>query len=87
MLRKLPWSLLSSALSSLKKGYLTWIGYYNRIEPETLGDQRTLNRGSSEPLLDDVQQALLMFTGDCQQKNPDPDDSSSAAPVAPVGRA
>jgi len=32
---------------------------YNRIGPETLGDQRTSNRGSSEPLLDDVQQALL----------------------------
>lgn len=32
---------------------------YNRIGPETLGDQRTSNRGSSERLLDDVQQALL----------------------------
>jgi transposase len=32
---------------------------YNRIGPETLGDQRMSNQGSSEPLLDDVQQALL----------------------------
>jgi len=32
---------------------------YNRIGPETLGDQRSSNQGSSEPLLDDVQQALL----------------------------
>lgn len=32
---------------------------YNRIGPETLGDQRTSNQGSSKPLLDDVQQALL----------------------------
>jgi transposase len=31
---------------------------YNRIGPETLGDQRSSNQGSSEPLLDDVQQAL-----------------------------
>lgn len=32
---------------------------YNRIGPETLGDQRRSNQGSSKPLLDDVQQALL----------------------------
>jgi hypothetical protein len=32
---------------------------YNRIGPETLGDQRRSNTGSSEPLLNDVQQALL----------------------------
>lgn len=32
---------------------------YNRIGPAALGDQRSLNQGSSEPLLDDVQQALL----------------------------
>ncbi len=32
---------------------------YNRIRAETLGDQRISNQGSSEPLLDDVQQALL----------------------------
>ena len=31
---------------------------YNRIGPETLGDQRSSNQGSSEPLLDDLQQAL-----------------------------
>ncbi|KYC35252.1 hypothetical protein WA1_08835 [Scytonema hofmannii PCC 7110] len=30
---------------------------YNRIGAETLGDQRSSNQGSSEPLLDDVQQA------------------------------
>jgi len=32
---------------------------YNRIGPETLGDQRSSNQGSSKPLLDEVQQALL----------------------------
>lgn len=32
---------------------------YNRMGAETLGDQRISNKGSSEPLLDDVQQALL----------------------------
>ena len=32
---------------------------YNRIGPQTLGDHRHHNRGSSEPLLDDVQQAHL----------------------------
>ena len=32
---------------------------YNRSGIETLGDQRVLNQGSSKPLLDDVQQALL----------------------------
>jgi hypothetical protein len=32
---------------------------YNRIGLETLGDQRSSNQGSSKPLLDDVQQALL----------------------------
>lgn len=32
---------------------------YNRIGSSTLGDQRKSNQGSSEPLLDDVQQALL----------------------------
>ena len=35
---------------------------YNRIGPETLGDQRMSNQGSSKPLLDDVQQALLWQT-------------------------
>lgn len=32
---------------------------YNRIGAKTLGDQRHSNQGSSQPLLDDVQQALL----------------------------
>lgn len=32
---------------------------YNRSKVETLGDQRLLNQGSSKPLLDDIQQALL----------------------------
>jgi transposase len=32
---------------------------YNRSGVETLGDQRVFNQGSSKPLLDDVQQALL----------------------------
>jgi transposase len=32
---------------------------YNRIGSEILGDQRRSNTGSSEPLLNDVQQALL----------------------------
>lgn len=32
---------------------------YNRIGPATLGDQRSSNTGSSEPLLNDQQQALL----------------------------
>ena len=32
---------------------------YNRIGAETLPDQRISNQGSSEPLLDDVQQKLL----------------------------
>ncbi len=32
---------------------------YNRIGPQTLGDQRNHNQGGIEPLLDDVQQAYL----------------------------
>lgn len=32
---------------------------YNRIGPKSLGDQRASNTGGSEPLLNDVQQALL----------------------------
>ena len=32
---------------------------YNRIGPQTLGDQRHQNQGGIEPLLDDVQQAYL----------------------------
>ncbi|WP_226889455.1 hypothetical protein [Nostoc sp. MG11] len=32
---------------------------YNRIGPQTLGDQRNQNQGGIEPLLDDVQQAYL----------------------------
>jgi transposase len=49
-----------AAITSYSRSWIYELVWgYNRIGPQSLGDHRHENTGSSKPLLDDMQQALL----------------------------